>query len=566
MIRRFKLTEVPMRRFLTVFFTLFISLSPSLHASFDQFRKDTGNGTRFDNISHRRGLKYITDIRTKYPDLLSMMEIFRKNDSLGNPEVYDYHDIGTFSPTTLRYISIAADLRAKYGDKLRSMRIVEFGKGYGGLCSILAKMTGFSSYTLIDQEENNQISRWYLQNLNVANTTCLDIADVNHMEQYDLFICTSPLEGFNTSLEKLFQLTPYGYIAYEASDLPNKSDYLSFEHLVSKLLTYEKKGCVGLYGLFQSPLYQTLTWKPLDEYVHTPFATEIKEHSAVTYDFSGGRFGDNLMAYFHAKWVARKYGYPFRYKGFPYSFLLQLDDMDTPFSNGREYLHQRRISDLQQIFEAPDSTLLTIPYFTDSKFEYDMLRHQQEGQPYFIVNWEDPDFHREIVACLTPKFEIETMELPEDHLTVAIHVRRGGAYEPYSEVAKGYPLKAPPDSYFISAIQWIAEIYPDRLIYVHLFTDDVNPKVIAEKYAQAIQNDNITIEWCPGVAPSDDLPLFVNDFYSLAKFDCLIRSSSNFSVMAAHLGNYSLEFIPEHAYFSKGEVMIDEVTIKYKQR
>ncbi|HEV7737800.1 MAG TPA: hypothetical protein VGO47_10580, partial [Chlamydiales bacterium] len=40
---------------------------------------------------------------------------------------------------------------------------------------------------------------------------------------------------------------------------------------------------------------------------------------AITYEFSGGRFGDNLLAYFHAKWVSYKYNIPFFYKEFPYS-------------------------------------------------------------------------------------------------------------------------------------------------------------------------------------------------------------------------------------------------------
>ena len=39
----------------------------------------------------------------------------------------------------------------------------------------------------------------------------------------------------------------------------------------------------------------------------------------ITYALSGGRLGDNLIAYLHARWVAITYDLPFVFKEFPYA-------------------------------------------------------------------------------------------------------------------------------------------------------------------------------------------------------------------------------------------------------
>ncbi len=46
--------------------------------------------------------------------------------------------------------------------------------------------------------------------------------------------------------------------------------------------------------------------------------------AAVTYDFSGGRLGDNLISFSHVLWASYKYEVPLLYRSFKYSDQLQL--------------------------------------------------------------------------------------------------------------------------------------------------------------------------------------------------------------------------------------------------
>ena len=56
--------------------------------------------------------------------------------------------------------------------------------------------------------------------------------------------------------------------------------------------------------------------------------------AGVTYTFSGGRFGDNLISYLHAKWVAYRAGVPLLYKPFGYSGMLVMDEEEERFEGG----------------------------------------------------------------------------------------------------------------------------------------------------------------------------------------------------------------------------------------
>src|SRR5665213_983093 len=55
------------------------------------------------------------------------------------------------------------------------------------------------------------------------------------------------------------------------------------------------------------------------------------EEKAVTYEFSGGRLGDNLLSYLHAKWISYRHQIPLLYKPFKYSDKLMLDTNEIRF-------------------------------------------------------------------------------------------------------------------------------------------------------------------------------------------------------------------------------------------
>lgn len=319
------------------------------------------------------------------------------------------------------------------------------------------------------------------------------------------------------------------------------------------------------------PQNRLIIWKTITR----PEKTVLKEIStllpnthqqglAMTYHFSGGRFGDNLVAYFHAKWLARLHGIPFLYKPFRFAELLALSDMDQPLTGPYHFTNHVTLCDKNQLASLPASTLVSIPYFPEFKpeFESELLCDQSK----FHVDWEDPAFREELIQCLTPKITVETLALPDDCMTVAVHVRRGGAYEPFSVCRKNDPLKFPPDSYYIDEIRRLTEIFKDQILYIHIFTDDLNPYEIAERYENAINNPNLIFSWTDRDQFSNDTEQMLHDFYSMAKFDCLIRSGSNFSIIAGFMGNHRVIITPMHYYFNETDAVIDQIEILTKNK
>ena len=140
-----------------------------------------------EHVTYDLGLQYLSIIIEKYPHLLPYFDVFRDNDAIGNPIVYDYGVYGTFSPTTLRYIKIAGDLIEKFGD-LSNMHIVEIGGGYGGQCKTLASLGMFKKYTIIDLPPCNHLSKRYLNELAVQNVTFMDSTQLSEIKDYDLLI------------------------------------------------------------------------------------------------------------------------------------------------------------------------------------------------------------------------------------------------------------------------------------------------------------------------------------------------------------------------------------------
>lgn len=448
-------------------------------------------------------------IRTEYPELLPFVDQF-----------------------SLSHLKIVGDLKKVYGDRLKNMKIAEFG---GGMKEAVKMLCVGTSYTVIDDK-------------------MLDGSD-----QFDLFLCNADCLPKLEIFEKVIKLITHGYVA--ASSDQN----FDIDAFLSILLRNGRKGTIVQNS--SNTEHLIITWKPSNE--NPSLIRKGKngfEDCAVTYDFSGGRFGDNLLSYFHAKWIAFQYGLPFFYKPFPHSENLLLSTIDEPIKSKVSQQHTLRITDEQQFLKSQSNTLFVVPYFTESKFEYEMLNHKKEGMPFFEVDWENPEFRAEIVQCLMPTIPIDYVELPPDCVTVAAHVRRGGEYETYAEGARGYPLKFPPDNYYIDQIKLIAEIYKDKPIYVHIFTDALQPQNIVKSFSEALKNPRITIRTKSSKKRSKGSTELFNDFYSIGKFDCLIRSTSNFSVMASLLGDYSLMFTPTHAHFNKRKVVIDQIEIKFNDR
>jgi len=127
-----------------------------------------------------------------------------------------------------------------------------------------------------------------------------------------------------------------------------------------------------------------------------------------------------------------------------------------------------------------------------------------------------------------------------------------------------YPFKFPPDKYYVDQIKKIYEILGDVPLHVHIFTDELNPSYIVNKYQQAVAHLDITFSSRPdGESYKTSI---IEDLFAMTQFDCLIRSWSNFSFFADVLGDYILVTYPDSFCWKKSvshyQLIIDEVEVK----
>lgn len=251
------------------------------------------------------------------------------------------------------------------------------------------------------------------------------------------------------------------------------------------------------------------------------------QHTPVTYGFSGGRLGDNLLSYLHARWIAHRDGVPLIYRPFPGSDAFALSQEPTPILPAVE-----------------------IPYFPEPS--------QKNCHPLFSVPWNDPTFLAEVRATLQPTTTHTLLSLPSDKITLCVHIRRGGTFDTPS-VRLEQPLKFPPDSFYIEQIARVATIFRGLPLYVFLMTDDLEPTELLTRYQKAIPLANI--EWHSRIQPPEN---DLDDFFSIPLFDCLIFCDSNFSLVASKLGDYALTIAPTRYIKKKGNVRITDAAMTYK--
>jgi len=189
------------------------------------FKRDPIYRNVLEHVTYDQGIEYLTVIQKKYPDLLSNWDEFSKNDLVGAPMVYFYPELnGYASPTTLRYMKIAGELKELFGD-LNGKRIIEIGGGYGGQCKVLSDLFIFESYRHIDLPEPLALITKYLAELEVPNTQMTSSEECT-AESCDLFIsnfgfCECARSAQEEYMKKYILKSKTGYMI-----LSNAREYL----------------------------------------------------------------------------------------------------------------------------------------------------------------------------------------------------------------------------------------------------------------------------------------------------------------------------------------------------
>lgn len=269
--------------------------------------------------------------------------------------------------------------------------------------------------------------------------------------------------------------------------------------------------------------------------------------SAITWCRNEGRFGDQLVSYSRAQWLAYKYNIPLLYVPFNYSDQLMLHEKTNIFTKESKKLFPNIVHLPTQLnFDLlPDNNTLYVSYW---KIETD-------------IDWSNQGFVDTLRETIASRYPVQTITPPEGYVSIAVHVRNGGTFLSDTDAKRELcPLRFAPEEFFIDQIARLADMFENQKLYVYIFTDHKNPAYLQKKFKNALNNPRIKFD-CRRQDNSHSSNV-LEDFFSMMNFDCLVRPASNFSKFVQYVGYNKIVIFPSSSHKNaEGTRVIDTISI-----
>lgn len=291
---------------------------------------------------------------------------------------------------------------------------------------------------------------------------------------------------------------------------------------------------------------------------------------AVTYQLNKGRLGDHLLTYAMAKLISYRYYMPLLLSPFQYSDQLVLHLYEPHFNEKIDAQYPKKVivdNNVYTDYQIPRLYICTLK----SK-----INECQTFNDLYKYTRADPLFKKILQTMIAPINPIELISLPPDIITVAVHVRKGGGYDGpllsktsthgyntpatkvhYADVM--WPTRFPPEIYYIEQIKRVARLYNNKPLFLHIFTDDKNPRAIVDRFKAQLAHLPITFNY--RATDNGHNVNVLDDLFNMTRFDCLIRPASSFSKIAQLLGDHKIIIYPKHAQWVGQTLVIDQISI-----
>lgn len=227
---------------------------------FSNFRRNDVYRKILEHVGFEQGIDYLNEIKKNKFDILKNLELLKKNDDWGNPELFDYPEIGKISPSTLRYVKVLSDL-SKLFKTMDGLRICEIGVGYGGQCRIINSVYSPSEYTLVDIKPALMLTQCYLDNYILNAVTKYMTMNELEVKNYDLVISNYafselPRNVQDVYLKKVILNSKKGYITFNDISPAHFNSYKSEEltnlipnsRIIDEKPLTHKNNCIIIWG------------------------------------------------------------------------------------------------------------------------------------------------------------------------------------------------------------------------------------------------------------------------------------------------------------------------------
>jgi len=211
--------------------------------AYANFKRDPHYNVVLEHVTQEQGRQYLDILKGRDDGLLERaLESVLQSDEIGNPRKFHYDDVGrSLSPTTLRYVKVASDLRILFGENLG--RMAEIGCGYGGQCLVNDALLSVEAATLYDLPIVNRLIEHYLESFLFSGSYTVSTINRAANGSYDLVISNYAFAELPRQLqlryvEKVLSRAKRGYLTMNSGRgglFDENSEKLSLSELQAML-------------------------------------------------------------------------------------------------------------------------------------------------------------------------------------------------------------------------------------------------------------------------------------------------------------------------------------------
>lgn len=197
--------------------------------TFSSFKQNNIYNEILEHVTYEEGIAYINQFKNN-KNIFNNISRFKINDTIGNPRVHTFKEIGEYSPTTLRYIKVLNDISQI---NLNDTTIIEIGAGYGGQYTVLRQLFKPKKYIFIDLPPVLNLIKRYVETLNL-NDIEIEYIDGTSLKQditSDLVIsnyafseCSKEVQ--DTYIKHILLHTKHCYMVYNNMHGYNHTEFI----------------------------------------------------------------------------------------------------------------------------------------------------------------------------------------------------------------------------------------------------------------------------------------------------------------------------------------------------
>ena len=171
---------------------------------FANFKRDKRYNRILEHVSEQNGAAYLRVLQNRNDGIFEQAcENLLQSDAIGNPRKFDYGTGFPLSPTTLRYLKVASDLKIMFGD-LSGMKVAEIGGGYGGQGLVCDTLFEIGEYHLFDLPDVNKLAAKYLENFLLNGAYVSQTINTFTPQKFDLAISNYAFSELPKALEEAY--------------------------------------------------------------------------------------------------------------------------------------------------------------------------------------------------------------------------------------------------------------------------------------------------------------------------------------------------------------------------